>query len=112
MQEYVEILTMEQAAEMLQVSTRTIQRMVKEGRMPGRQIGSQWRFEREQLREWVRGCHDWAHAPTTGEEQLALIEQERARLGVDLPETLIELQQAAVRRLAAAERIKANQKDE
>ena len=32
--------------------------------------------------------------------QSELIEQERRRLGVDLPETLIELQQQAVRRLA------------
>jgi len=98
---YPEILTMEQAAQFLQVSTRTIQRMVKEGRLPGRQVGSQWRFDREQLRMWVRGGHDLEQAAAA---QRDLIERERARLGVDMPETLIELQQAAVRRLAARSR--------
>ena len=91
-----DILTLAQAAEYLQVSERTILRMLKDGKIPGRQVGSQWRFDREQLRAWVRGDE-----PTPAREltQLELIEQERARLGVDLPETLVELQQVARRRL-------------
>ncbi len=112
MKEYPEILTMEQAAELLHVSTRTVQRMVKDGRMPGRQVGSQWRFDREQLRSWVRGEHQQLGPLEADNDQLALIERERARLGVDLPETLIDLQQAAVRRLAAVERNKAQEIDE
>lgn len=96
-----EILTLEQAARFLQVSTRTIQRMVKDGRLPGRQVGSQWRFDREQLRAWVRGEHDPEQAAAT---QRDLIEKERARLGVDMPETLIDMQQEAVRRHAARSR--------
>ena len=97
MSEFPEILTLEQAAEFLQISTRTVQRLVRDGQMPGRQIGSQWRFEREQLRQWVRG----EHAPEdTVAAQSELIERERSRFGTDMPETLIELQQQAVRRLA------------
>ena len=96
MNEYSEIMTMEQAAEMLQVSTRTIQRMVADGRMPGRQVGSQWRFDRDQLREWIRGE---AESPREREQreheisQRELIEKESLRLGVDVPETLVDLQQ-------------------
>ncbi len=101
MSAYPDILTLEQAAQFLQVSTRTIQRMVKDGRLPGRQVGSQWRFDREQLRAWVRGEHD---AELAAAAQRELIERERARLGVDMPETLIELQQEAVRRHAARSR--------
>jgi len=97
MSEYPEILTLEQAAAFLQISTRTVQRLVRDGQMPGRQIGSQWRFEREQLRQWVRGEHVPAD---TVEAQSQLIERERRKFGTDLPETLIELQQQAVRRLA------------
>jgi excisionase family DNA binding protein len=96
-----EILTLEQAARFLQVSTRTLQRMLKEGRLPGRQLGSQWRFDREQLRAWVRGDHV---PELEAAAQRDLIERERARLGVDLPETLIDMQQEAVRRLAARSR--------
>jgi excisionase family DNA binding protein len=96
MDTYPDILTLTQAASYLQVSERTILRMLKDGKIPGRQVGSQWRFDREQLRDWVRG-----HDPTPPREltQRELIEQERARLGVDLPETLVDLQQAARRRL-------------
>ncbi len=92
-----DILTLAQAAEYLQVSERTILRMLKEGKIPGRQVGSQWRFDREQLRGWVRG-----EEPTPAPEmtQLELIEKERARLGVDLPEMLVDMQQLARKRLA------------
>jgi excisionase family DNA binding protein len=86
MGDYPEIMTIDQAAEMLQVSTRTVHRMVKQGKMPGRQVGSQWRFEREQLREWVRG--DWkAKELRESLTQRELIDKEARRLGVDIPET-------------------------
>jgi excisionase family DNA binding protein len=99
MSEFPEILTLEQAAAFLQISTRTIQRLVRDGQMPGSQIGSQWRFEREQLRQWVRGE---LGPEGTVRAQSELTEQERKRFGTDMPETLIELQQQAVRRLAAS----------
>jgi len=94
MVDYPEIMTMEQAAEFLQVSTRTIHRMVSQGKMPGRQVGSQWRFEREQLHQWIRG--EWPQrGPEESTTQRELIEKEARRLGVDIPETLVDLQQAA-----------------
>lgn len=97
MTEYPEIMTMQQAAEFLQISTRTLQRMVRSDEIPGRQVGSQWRFDRDQLREWVRGeCT----ADATARAQQELIEKEARKLGVDLPQTLIDLQQAALRRSA------------
>lgn len=92
-----EILTLSQAAEYLQVSERTILRMLKDGRIPGRQVGTQWRFDREQLRAWVRGDEP---DPEHRQSQRELIEQERSRLGVDLPEMLVDMQQEARRRLA------------
>lgn len=94
--EYPTILTLQQAAEMLQISERTLQRIVKKGDVPGTQIGGQWRFDRDQLRALVRG--DW----TPPREHLSgrdLIEKESLRLGVEIPETLHDLQRSAVRRL-------------
>jgi excisionase family DNA binding protein len=97
MSDYPEIMTMPQAAEFLQVSTRTLQRMVKRGEIPGRQVGSQWRFDRDQLREWVR---DGGSIMATARAQQELIEKEARRLGVDLPQTLIDLQQAVLKQAA------------
>ena len=98
MNEYPIILTLEQAAEMLQLSTRTVQRMVSKSKMPGRRIGGQWRFDRDQLREWVRD--ETVIPPEEKLSQVELIDREARRLGVDLPQTLIDLQQAAKRRLS------------
>ena len=95
MDDYPEILTMKQAAELLQVSTRTLHRMVKKGEVPSRQVGSQWRFHREQLKDWVR---QGGSAQATARAQQELIEREAKKLGVDLPQTLIDLQQAALKR--------------
>jgi len=101
METFPEILTIQQASALLQVSTRTVQRLVAEGGIPARQVGSQWRFDRDQLRAWVRCELETAPRPLPQRE---LIDQERARLCVDMPETLIDMQQEAVRRLAEAHR--------
>lgn len=100
MNEYPEILTMEQAAAYLQVSTRTLQRMVTDGRVPGRQVGSQWRFDREQLREWVRGEESSPAEKEQATSQRELVEKESLRLGVDVPETLLDMQQTYAERRA------------
>jgi len=91
--DYPEILTLQQAAEMLQISERTIQRMLKKGELPGTQIGGQWRFDRDQLRALVRG--EWKSEP----DQVALAERESLYWGVDIPQAFLDLQQAARKRL-------------
>ncbi len=49
-----EILNIDEAAAFLQISKRSLYRLVKEGKIPGRKILNKWRFEKEALREWVR----------------------------------------------------------
>ena len=93
---YPEILTLQQAAELLQISERTLQRIVKKGEVPGVQVGGQWRFCRDQLKELVRG--EWT-APLNKESGQSLVEKESLKLGVEIPEALHDLQQAAVQRL-------------
>ncbi len=90
---YPEILTLQQAAEMLQISERTIQRMLKAGEIPGAQIGGQWRFDREQLLAMVRG--EWKPEP----DQVEMAERESMVLGVEIPQAFLDLQQAARQRL-------------
>jgi len=56
----MDILTVHEAADFLQLSRRSIYRLLKERKIPARKIMHKWRFEREQLREWVRDSVDEA----------------------------------------------------
>ena len=99
MHETPETLTLKQAADLLQVSERTLHRLLKSGELPGRQVGRQWRFERAQLLAWVRGEDSTEQLLRA---QRRTIEQEAGKFGLDVPETLVEMQQAALRRLGRA----------
>jgi excisionase family DNA binding protein len=55
-----DILTVFEAADFLQLSSRSVYRLLKERKIPARKIMHKWRFEREQLREWVRNNSDEA----------------------------------------------------
>lgn len=48
------ILTVKDAAAMLRVHPCTIYRLVRDRQLPGFRIGGDWRFHREQLKEWIR----------------------------------------------------------
>lgn len=48
-----EILTIEEAARLLQLSKRTLYKLGREGEIPGKKILNKWRFERESLKRWV-----------------------------------------------------------
>ncbi|MEE9613034.1 MAG: helix-turn-helix domain-containing protein [Desulfatiglandales bacterium] len=48
-----EIMTIEEAANYLQIGKRSIYKLAKEGRIPGKKILNKWRFEKESLRKWV-----------------------------------------------------------
>ena len=91
--EYPEILTMQQAAEFLQISERTLQRMLKKGEIPGNQVGGQWRFDREQLRALVRG--EWKPEP----DQVRMAKHDENVFGIDVPEAFLDMQQAARKRM-------------
>ena len=48
-----EILTIEEAAEFLQLSKRSLYKLLRQGKIPGRKILNKWRFEKENLRRWL-----------------------------------------------------------
>ncbi|MDP9442092.1 MAG: helix-turn-helix domain-containing protein [Actinomycetota bacterium] len=43
------VLTAEEAAQLLHVSTKTLLRLARDGELPGRKIGREWRFARQEL---------------------------------------------------------------
>jgi excisionase family DNA binding protein len=51
--ENIRLLTLSEAANLLQVSTRTLQRMIRKGELPAFKVGGQWRLRETQLRQWV-----------------------------------------------------------
>ena len=50
-----EVLTISQAAGLLQVSVSTVKRLIREGSIPCRRVGSRVRFSRAALLDWLGG---------------------------------------------------------
>ncbi len=51
--ENIRLLTLSEAAALLQVSTRTLQRMIRQRQLPAFKVGGQWRMRESQLGEWL-----------------------------------------------------------
>ncbi len=49
----LKFFTLEQAADMLQVSKRTLHRLIQSKQMPGLKIGGQWRIRESEFKRWV-----------------------------------------------------------
>ncbi len=49
----IRLLTLSEAAALLQVSTRTLQRMIRQRQLPAFKLGGQWRMREAQLTEWL-----------------------------------------------------------
>ena len=49
-----EILDAGEVARLLRVHPRTVKRLASEGILPGFRVGSQWRFRREAINEYIR----------------------------------------------------------
>jgi excisionase family DNA binding protein len=50
----VQILNVSELSEYLRIHKTTIYRMLREGRLPGFRIGSDWRFSVEAIDQWLR----------------------------------------------------------
>lgn len=49
-----EILTIKEAADYLQIGTRSLYGLAREGRIPGKKVLNKWRFTRKSLQAWIR----------------------------------------------------------
>jgi excisionase family DNA binding protein len=50
-----EVLTTAQLADLLQVDEKAIRDLARRGELPGRKIGSHWRFSRGAVIDWLSG---------------------------------------------------------
>jgi excisionase family DNA binding protein len=51
-----DVLTPQQAADLLQVTPEEVVELAEAGTLPGRRIGEQWRFSRPALIDWLAGA--------------------------------------------------------
>jgi excisionase family DNA binding protein len=52
------LLTIQETAELLQVSRRTVHRMIQGKKLPAFKVGGQWRFRESQLTKWLQGLNE------------------------------------------------------
>lgn len=50
-----EVLTLEEACELLRISRPTIFELIKRGEIPCRKVGRIWRFHRPAVLDWLEG---------------------------------------------------------
>ena len=68
--ESLRLLTLPEAAELLHVSTRTLQRMIRRNELPAFKVGGQWRVRESQLTSWIQGREDAADSPAEGDDDV------------------------------------------
>lgn len=49
----LDILTLEEVANYLRVTKRTLYRLAQEGALPAFKLGGTWRFRRDELNQWI-----------------------------------------------------------
>lgn len=59
------LLTVKEVAALLRVSAQTLYKMLDNGEIPAVKVGSQWRFDRDRIREWLQ--QHSSEGPTGGE---------------------------------------------
>jgi excisionase family DNA binding protein len=67
--ESLQLLTLPEAADLLQVSIRTLHRMIRKNDLPAFKVGGQWRLRESQLTHWIQCREDLSVVtvkPSTG----------------------------------------------
>lgn len=55
-------LTVDELAEYLKMGRTKLYTMAQQGKVPGNKIGNQWRFDREEIDQWIKSG-DAANSP-------------------------------------------------
>lgn len=50
-------MTVDEVADFLQISRSTVYKLVRAAELPGRKVGSKWRFSREVVEAWLLDTH-------------------------------------------------------
>jgi PTS system nitrogen regulatory IIA component len=55
-------LTIDELAQYLKMGRTKLYTMAQQGKVPGNKVGSQWRFDREEIDQWIKSG-DAANSP-------------------------------------------------
>lgn len=64
-----DVMTVQEVAELLRVSSTTVYTGLKAGDIPGRKVGQQWRLSRVAVMAWLAGQDDLSRVEVTTAEQ-------------------------------------------
>jgi len=53
-EEFSEIMTLEETAKYLKIGKSTLYKMAREGKIPAVKIANQWRFRKEDIDKWLQ----------------------------------------------------------
>ena len=56
--EQFRLLTVAEAPEVLQVSKRTLERLIQRRELPAFKVGHQWRIRASELARWIQGLNE------------------------------------------------------
>lgn len=59
------VMTLQEVAHYLQVSTSTVYKLVQTGKLPGRKVGGRWRFARKSVEAWLDSPSSMIDSPST-----------------------------------------------
>ena len=78
------LLTVEAAAELLSVHTRTVRRYIKENRLAARKVGGQWRIDAEDLRNFmgIESYEEIANREVANPENRSYTHEDRRKVTV------------------------------
>ena len=79
-----EIMTVEEVADYLRVTEKTIYRLLKQGKIPSAKVGRQWRFQKSSIDEWLQ-------QNSVRKKAVILVVDDREIIQVLLRESLEEL---------------------
>ncbi|HEY7715523.1 MAG TPA: helix-turn-helix domain-containing protein [Candidatus Binatia bacterium] len=57
--EQLRLLTVAEAAELLQVSKRTLERLIQRRELPAFKVGHQWRVRESELVKWIEALNEF-----------------------------------------------------
>jgi len=76
-----EVLDAVDAAELLSISRVTMIRLARDGRVPARKVGREWRFSRQALHNWLAGNQPQAADEARERQRLQLVATSAAFVG-------------------------------
>lgn len=50
----LEVLTIRELAELLKINEKTAYKLAADGKVPGFKVGGSWRFERQEIANWIK----------------------------------------------------------